>query len=92
MFEKISFIMSKMWEFLKPFIKVLMSQAGQILADAAMSAVMVMADQNISNSEKREEAFKIIVEDLKKRGITVSSSIIYATIEAAVQKLKAATA
>ena len=69
-----------------------MSQAGQILADAAMSAVMVMADQNIPTSEKREEAFKLIVEDLKKKGITVSSSIIYATIEAAVQKLKAATA
>ena len=69
-----------------------MSQAGQILADAAMSAVMVMADQTIPSSEKREEAFKIIVEDLKKKGITVSSSIIYAAIEAAVQKLKAATA
>jgi len=92
MFEKMSFIMSKMWEFLRPFIRILMSQAGQVLAEAAMAAVAVMADQTIPSSEKREEAFKIIVEDLRKKGIVLSSSIIYAAIEAAVQKLKVTTA
>ncbi len=91
MWEKVKFIMSQLWEFLKPFIKILMSEFGQALADAAMKAVLFASSQDMSNSDKRDTAFKMIMEDLKTKGISVSSSVIYTAIEVAVQKLKAET-
>ena len=85
---KIQFIMSQMWEFLKPFIMVLMSKIGLVLADAAMNAVTAAAASALDNSEKRAYAFDIIIDDLKQHGIEIGTSVINLAIEAAVAKMK----
>lgn len=74
--------------FLVPFIKRFLTEAGLALAAAATEVVQVLADTSMTGDEKRKEAFKLIVERLKAKGITLSSSLIYAAIEAAVAKLK----
>lgn len=88
MLVQIKFIMSKMWIFLRPFIIILLSQVGPLLAEAAMAAVTVAADINVSDSEKREKAYELIAEDLRSKGVIVTASVINMAIEAAVQKLK----
>lgn len=61
---------------------------GPLLAEAAMAAVTVAADINVSDSEKREKAYELIAEDLRSKGVIVTASVINMAIEAAVQKLK----
>jgi hypothetical protein len=85
---KIQFIMSQMWEFLKPFILVLMSKIGPALADAAMHAVTAAAASALDSSAKRDYAFDVIVEELKQQGIETATSVIYLAIETAVAKVK----
>jgi len=85
---KIQFIMSQMWEFLKPFIMVLMSKIGPVLMEAAMDAVTAAAASALDNNEKRSYAFDIIVDDLKQQGIEIGASVINLAIEAAVAKVR----
>lgn len=95
MWEKIKIIMSSIWEFVLPFLRQLMHQAGPVLAAAALSAVKVTASslKDASGAEKRQAAFDAIVADLGKQGlqigIDVSTSMINAAIEVALQKIKA---
>ena len=88
--EKIKFLMSNLWLFLQPFIKVLMNQAGQILIRSAINAVATVANRELGNEAKRELAFAIITTDLANAGIKLATSTINAALEAAVVKLKAA--
>jgi hypothetical protein len=90
----IKLFFSKIWDFVKPFILILLSKSGTALATAAIKAVTITA-QNLSikdSNEKRENAFRIIVDDLKKQGIQlgeeITSSMINTAIELAVQKIK----
>ncbi len=85
---KIQFIMSQMWEFLKPFILVLMSKIGPVLAEAAISAVTAAAASSLGSSAKHDYAFNAIVDDLKQHGIEIGTSVINLAIEAAVAKMK----
>jgi hypothetical protein len=89
--EKIKLFFSSIGDFLTPFIKIFLSSAGAILAEIAMKTVQnVAVDPKIlTNDDKRKEAFSMIKGELAQRGITMASSMIYAAIEAAVQKLKA---
>ena len=75
-------------KFLIPFIKRFITETGIALADAAVEVVTMLASSEMSGEDKRKEAFKLIFERLKAKGITVSSSLINAAIEAAVAKLK----
>lgn len=85
---------SQLWAFLRPFVTLLLSQAGQALAAAAMNAVKTVATTyaDRDGSAKREAAFELIVADLKKNGIqigvAVTTSMVNAAIEAAVVNLK----
>lgn len=93
--EKLKLVFSRMWDFLAPFVRVFLTSAGNILAASAIAAVKTMAQTmgDADGNDKRKAAFDGIVTDLKRQGITlgvqVTTSMIYAAIEAAVQKLKA---
>lgn len=89
--ERLRFIMSQIWDFLRPFILQMMSQAGQVLAQSAMAAVAAVAVsmQEADGEAKRRQAFDLIQADLTKAGIQIAASTINAAIEAAVVKMKA---
>jgi hypothetical protein len=88
--EKMKLFFSKVWDFLYPFVKVFLSQAGSVLASAAIAAVKIVAEthKDADGDTKRKAAFNLIKDDLAAKGITLASSFIFSAIEAAVQKLK----
>ena len=88
MWSKIKFVMSGVWGFLNPIINIFMSKSGEALADIALSAVYAVATTDMTNSEKRDAAFKMILENMKAKGLEVTGSVINLAIEAALQKLK----
>ncbi len=90
LWEKVKFFSSEAFDFLKPFIKVLLSNAGKILAAAAVDAVKVVASTygDSDGETKRKEAFNLIEDHLKQEGINLGTSMINLAIEAAVSKLK----
>jgi hypothetical protein len=93
MWEKIKFITSSAWDFLRPFIAIFLSQIGPILVQAATAAVAAQAQRAISGAEKRDGAYGAIEGQLLQAGFAVgtdvTTSMINAAIEAAVAKLKA---
>lgn len=92
LWDHVTSFFSKVQDFLAPFEKQFMTQAGPIVLAAAEQAVEVLAASAFTSAQKRDEAFKQITNDLKKQGISVGTSIINGAIEAAVAKLKAAQA
>jgi LL-H family phage holin len=86
--EWIKIIFGAIGTFLIPLIKRFLTDGALALAAAATEVVTMLADTTMTGEDKRKEAFKLIVERLKAKGITLSSSLIYAAIEAAVAKLK----
>jgi hypothetical protein len=95
MWERIKIITSSVWQFALPFLRQLLTKAGPVLMTSALSAVKLVADNGLgqSGAEKRALAFHAISADLKAQGINlgveVSTSLVNAAIELAVQKLKA---
>jgi hypothetical protein len=87
---KIKFIMSGMWVFLQPFIKVLLTQGGTILMTACMDAVRSVATdmQGQPGAVKRDAALGLITQRLASEGVKMASSVINLALEAAVVKLK----
>lgn len=90
MWEKFKLMWSGVWEFLRPFVTQMMTEAGQILAATAMQAVKIVAETMpaADGSEKRAAAFEKIAADLASLGVNLAASTINAAIEAAVVKLK----
>lgn len=91
--QKMKIVMSGIWSFLEPFVKIFVSKIGATLASSAMQAVTAVSQYAIDNDEdKRQKAFNIIVSDLKGKGIQVgvdvTTSMINSAIECAVQRLK----
>lgn len=86
---------SSVWGFLQPFVALFLTKAGPLLAAAAISAVKVTAAslQEADGAQKREHAFNLIMDDLKRQGVAmgaeVTTSMVNAAIEVAVQKVKA---
>jgi hypothetical protein len=70
------------------------NKVGEVLAQSAIQAVTVVAETaaQAGGAEKRGVAFGLIVNDLEKKGIEigadVTTSMINAAIEVAVQKVK----
>jgi hypothetical protein len=93
MLEKLKFITSSAWHFLRPLIAIFLTQVGPILAQAATAAVADQAGRAVAGYEKRAGAYTDIERQLLTAGIAVgtdvTSSMINAAIEAAVLKLKA---
>lgn len=94
MWEKVKIINSSIFAFVLPFLRLMLSQAGPILAAAATQAVTAVASHAMSatNEEKRNLAFESIARDLERQGIKVGVdvgvSMINAALELAVVKLK----
>lgn len=94
MWERIKIVTSSIWVFVLPYLKMLMSKAGPILAAAALEAVKVVAANasGATDDQKRNLAFQAIGESLKVQGIAigvdVSTALVNAAIETAVLKLK----
>ena len=88
--EKIKFIMSGLWTFLRPFIFQLMTQGGQLLAQVAMEAVTEVEQsmQSADGAQKRSQAFDNIQSELKHSGVKIAASVVNAAIEAAVVAIK----
>lgn len=90
MWTYIKAVSSGVWDFLLPFIKILLSNAGQILAQVAMDTVKQVAinNSNAPGDQKKAVAFDVISNSLKTQGIAMGASVINMAIESAVQKLK----
>ena len=88
--EKIKFIMSGLWTFLRPFIFQLMTQGGQLLAQVAMEAVTEVEQsmRSADGAQKRAQAFDSIQSELKRSGVKIAASVVNAAIEAAVVAIK----
>lgn len=91
MWEKMKFLASSMWTFLRPLIRQFLTAVGPLLATAAQSAVAVAGAKAISSTEKRDFAFKQIVVALEMQGLEMgkdfSARMVNAAIEAAVAGL-----
>lgn len=89
--EKFKFVLSDLWEWLKPVIIFLLTEAGKALILSASTAVALvesnMADK--SSSEKRDAAFRMIESDMKSKGYELGIKFINMALEAAVVKLSA---
>lgn len=83
-------VSSGVWDFILPFIKVLLTQAGQALAQTALDVVKQVAENYAAapGAEKKTIAFNMITDNLAKQGVQIGASMINAAIEAAVQKIK----
>lgn len=87
-------MLSDVFEFCLPFLRQMMTRIGPVLMIAATNAVTILAQNaaGLTGASKRDEAFRMITKDLQtyaiQVGIDVSSSMVYAAIEVAYQKLK----
>ncbi|MDD2319159.1 MAG: phage holin, LLH family [Geobacteraceae bacterium] len=91
MWEKVKFLASNMWSFLRPLIRQFLTAVGPVLAAAATAAVEAAAQKAISSTEKREGAYAEIVLALEKQGLELgkdfTARMVNAAIEAAVAGL-----
>ena len=74
------------------FLKNVFTKAVQVatdeILDLVQKVVKELSYQNLTNSEKRGEAYKRVVAELKSSGKEVKENVIRATIELAVLELK----
>jgi fructose-1,6-bisphosphatase/inositol monophosphatase family enzyme len=93
MFKSISeFFKNVFFPKVKAFLKKVFTSAVQIaigeIQDLVRTVVADLASEDLTNAEKRAEAYRRIVAELKASGKSVKESIIRATIELAVLELK----
>ena len=88
MFDRIKILMSNIWSALQPVFMQFITSTGNIVLHIALDIVMDLANQDFSNSEKREIAFNNIKDKLKQSGVQVGDSMINLAIEIAVQNIK----
>jgi hypothetical protein len=92
--NRLKLVFSWIWDFLKPFVAVLASAIGPVLAATAESAVKAVAEGALTgDKERRDAAFDLAVANLKTQGYQIGAqvtvSMVNTAIELAVQKLKA---
>lgn len=88
MWDVIKFYWSQAYQFLLPFIKILMSQIGEALTKSAIAAVKTAQESGLDNAGKRDLAFQQIASDMAEAGFSIAASVINLALEAAVTKLK----
>lgn len=86
--EWFKIIFGQIGTFLVPLIKRFLSETGLALAEVATEVVEMLATTDMSGDDKRKEATRLILERLKAKGITASTSFVQDAIQAAVAKLK----
>ena len=91
--EFFSMLWNKIRNLFLSFVKEAVGQLTQKLVvelkDFAVQTVLDLENSDLTDNEKRKEAFKRIVAEAKTRGLTYTDSAINFLIELAVQKLKA---
>jgi hypothetical protein len=88
MVERLKFLSSWAWGFLRPLVIALLSDQGRKLAEAAREAVELMEITELDGDTKRRHAVEMIKTYLSNFGIAVRTSIINAAIEAALLELR----
>jgi hypothetical protein len=80
---------SSIGTFLLPFVRIFLTSIGPALVAASTQAVATTAANmsGATGAEKRDAAYKIILNDLKRQGIEATALMINSAIEAAVAKL-----
>jgi len=88
--EKIKLFGSQIWEYVWPLIQKFLQEGGLVALQMAFIYVpQIAASMGDANGEaKRAEVIRLMLEEAKARGLTLSTSMINAAIEAAVAKLK----
>ena len=89
--DQMKLFFSSVWTFIEPFVEILLTSAGQALAQSAMAAVTQVAKDPtlLTNDSKRNAALDMIRQDLINQGVAIGTSTINAALEAAVVHLKA---
>lgn len=88
--EKIKLVGSQIFEFFLPLIQKFLQEGGLFALQMAFKYVpqiaATMSDK--SGEEKRKEVFRLIMEEATAKGLSLSTSMINAAIEAAVAKFQ----
>jgi len=93
MWDRIKLMFSSIFAWVLPLLKALSSSVGKVVLQEAISVCGGIATTMLAadGTAKKKEAFKQIVTNLKKQGLTdLSDSMINAAIETAVQYIKGA--
>lgn len=88
MWNTVSIIMSAVWVFCKPIMVSLISMMTKEALEIVYEVVVALSETDLTNEEKRKEAFCQIKYLLKQRGLELKDSIIYLLIELAVTRMK----
>jgi hypothetical protein len=88
--ENFKIIGSKVFQFFIPLIQRFLQEGGPIILEMAFKYVpQIAASMSDKDGEsKRKEVIRLMMEEAKLRGITLSMSLVNAAIELAVAKLK----
>lgn len=88
MWNTVSIVMSYVWVFCKPIMVSLIAMMTKEALEIVYEVVVALSETDLTNEEKRKEAFTQIKYLLKQRGLELKDSIIYLLIELAVTRLK----
>jgi hypothetical protein len=87
--SKILGVPKLLWAFVWPLVTKQVGLSLTVLLPIALSIVKELAENNnISNSEKREQAFEKLADAAKNEGMNAASSLLNLAIEMAVTNLK----
>ncbi len=92
LWEKVKAFFSGMLKVFKEFIEEALGMAEKIiiaqLKEYAVSVVKILAEKDLTNEQKRDEAFRLIKLASIKKKIDIKDSLINLIIELALQALK----
>jgi hypothetical protein len=90
--SKILGVPKLLWAFVWPLVTKQVGLSLTVLLPIALGIVKELAENdNISNSEKREQAFDKLADAAKNEGMNAASSLLNLAIEMAVTNLKVAS-
>ena len=100
MLDQIKFFFSWLWDFIHPYVTILMTAAGKAAALGASEAVAAVAQDvsmvNASSTEKFDAAVAMVLANLETQGIKIGydvlTSFINTTVEMAYQKYQSTQA
>lgn len=87
--ERLKFIFSQAWDFLRPLIVVLLTEGGLYFMQIANDAVQYAQSQGGTGAEKKDIAVQYFKDSFYGSGLEVGTSIMNSLIEAAVLRMKA---
>jgi cadmium resistance protein CadD (predicted permease) len=90
--SKILGVPKLLWAFVWPLVTKQVGMSLTVLLPIALGIVKELAENNnISNSEKREQAFEKLADAAKNEGMNAANSLLNLAIEMAVTNLKVAS-